>query len=230
MLHRWLLSYSLSFQLFEKLNTKYLILHSISAILQVTPQTFSQKYSTCEVLAPHIPTLTKYPYSSGSYYHSPTSLFIHYSFILQISTAFTTSLSPPIPLLLSSIPTSRALQTSIPFPTSQIHCASHHLHPRHSLANILDSLASAQENRISKRREEYSVLWGKGERNNVSEAAHCPLKVMLPWIQNRIIAGRQLSHLELYFQHALPHPNVSMWSFHSENVSGSDISFLGQDC
>lgn len=44
-------------------------------------------------------------------------LCIHYSFILQISTAFTTSLSPPIPLLLSSIPIPRALQAFIPFPT-----------------------------------------------------------------------------------------------------------------
>lgn len=111
-------SQSLSSRLHEKLNTNYLLLHSNSAMLQMTHQAFSWNCCTCEVLALHNPTPTKRSYSSRPYYLTPISLFIHDSFILQISTAFTTSLSPLILLLLSSVPISRALQPFIPFPNS----------------------------------------------------------------------------------------------------------------
>lgn len=125
--------------------------------------------STCEVLVPHFPALSQHASSFSSYDSTPASLLIHESFIQPILTAFTTSLSPLIPLLSLLIPTFRTLQVSVPFPTSA------------SCIWTLDTLSPVPlipllQPRVSEWTGwKNSVCWDKGW-----EGAHCPPKGMPP--------------------------------------------------
>lgn len=61
---------------------------------------------------------------------------------------------------------------------------------------------------MKKREGRIHFAGAKGERKDGSEAAHRPPKVMLPLTQNRIVAGKQMPHVELYFP-AYP-PQISV--------------------
>lgn len=74
--------------------------------------------STCKVLVPHTPALTKRYHSYSSSYFTLTLLFIHYLFIQQIPTDFTNLFSSLIPLFPLPTPIPRTPPASVPFPTS----------------------------------------------------------------------------------------------------------------
>lgn len=139
------------------------------------------------------------PYSFSSYCLTSSSLFIHYSLIQPIPTAFITSPSPVIPLLSSLIPIARTLHASAPFPTSSDLWCITACAPSTLLFQFPRLSGFSQEEQNEKKEGRIHLAGAKRERKDVSEAAHHPPKVMLPLTQNRIVAGKQLPHVELYF-------------------------------
>lgn len=144
------------------------------------------------------------PYSFSSCYHTPSSLFIHHSFIQTISTAFTTSLSFVIPLLFLLIPISRTLMPQFLSQWVQAHCALHHVHSEHSFANTLDFLASTEGNRMNKRREKYNMLGQRVKGRIYQRQFTVHQKSCFSWHRTELLLGSHCLIKNYIFQHALP--------------------------